>query len=133
MYKHCFSLREVANGVVDEKGRFYPYQEALLTPSPTATQNPTNPNVRFFIKSVLMVCRAAAGDATTFVYFRGYTDGIVSILAQLAVVPGVAASYHQEWNLGMMIDEGMPISSTVDAAVTFVRVRVIYAEVPNYE
>lgn len=106
-------LSRVANGVIDEKGRFFPFFIQHLSPS-SSIALPANTQ-RMYIGGISGYCRTGAGDGTTYQVCSGISQRRTIYLGAMALIPGVAQSVHLPWSeVNVLLDEGTTVSWGTD-------------------
>lgn len=124
-------LREVADGVVDRQGRFYPFKHYVYTVSATSFDLPPRSS-RIYVKSCSIGVRLAAGDVTTSVHLYGYCQGYGNSLAKIQTLPSTAAVYNVDFDVRVLLDPGKPPGLVAGGGdPTVANIVMIYAEVPN--
>lgn len=119
-------LKEYANGVMDEKGRFFPYQFAVATV-------PAKLHIRYYVKSVSIT---ATNDGAQATHITGVKADVgsqvqeyiakVTNAANTVGVEGVSSS-NNHFALGFLCKTNTPLT-VVDTNITSA-VNITYAEV----
>lgn len=108
-------VKKVANGVIDERGRFFPFFIQHLSPA-SGINLPANTQ-RMFIGGISGYCRTVAGDGTTYQVCSGISQRRTIYLGAMALVPGVAQNVHLPWSeINVLLDEGTTVSWGTDNA-----------------
>jgi len=124
-------LKEYANGVMDERGRFYPYKTSTAVSS-TGTLLAAKQNVRFYIKSLILSVSQSGVIAAGIDYIQ-YVENNIQRDYLVAHGAQTQATDFNEQNLVIPIeilaDSTTAISFTKNS--TYANVRMIYSEVDD--
>ena len=122
-------FRIEGNGIRNVKtGLFYPFKCGVFTPSTTAL--PVKPNIRYFIKNVVISYSTLVADAGTEMYVAGIWNNAPMTLAYLIKTTLVVNIGSQEFQPSILLDKETPIA-VVGATITSLSVTMVYAEVDD--
>lgn len=82
-------LKEAANGVIDMKGRFFPYAVASFTASGTL---PAKIGIAYYIREIVLNSNNTAAAAGLVDKVEGIINAVVATLAKVTVATTFAAS-----------------------------------------
>ena len=98
-------LTEVANGVLDDEGKFFPYRHVIVNTVITSL-SPITKNNAFYIKCGSFIVRTIAADTGTLCYVSGLHNLELNYISFLYVVPSVAQIIYAPFNSGILLDKG---------------------------
>lgn len=122
----------LANGIQDEKGRFFPFQRFTFVLS-ALTMNPApSVHARIYVHRVMVALRMAAADTTTSVNLSGTVEHVYASLFRIQTVPSVAQVVNTQVDVNTLLDPGkFPDMQTGGGDPTICAMTMWYAEVPN--
>lgn len=109
-------LTRIANGVVDERNRFYPIRSRAMNEG-NVSLSPKTSNSRFFVDWVNLTYQAEIGDTSLGVYLRGTVDGEAESLINVRLNPGTVSNFTNSLRAGVLLDPGSDI--TLGSQVAF--------------
>ena len=125
-------LKEVANGVIDEQNRFYPFKRWGGVVANFNTQFPAKDGIRYYVKQIGLSYSALVTDAGTIVSVSGLIDRVSRVLCATIHTTLFVWERADTIEVNQLLDKGTALTAAATNMVSH-WFTIQYAEVDELE